>query len=263
MKHGKRLVLRTSLLAAAMMISSVPAMYAQAGSSDAATGQDAQIQAEVTKALDKKQFRDVKAAVQNGVVTLTGTVDLYSAKEDADKKAHHRKNVKGVQNLIEVAGPVVEDQQLRNKLAEKLAYDRVGYGTTAFNALTIGVQNGVVTLGGTAYGPMDKDSALSLAANYPGVKDVVDNIEVAPLSPMDDRIRLAEARAVYGAPQLNKYAMDPAKPIRITVVNGNVTLSGVVDNEADKDVANIRANQVPGVFKVINNLQVAGNGPNR
>jgi osmotically-inducible protein OsmY len=218
--------------------------------------QDAQIQAEVSKALDNKRFKDVKAAVQNGVVTLTGTVDLYSAKEDADNKAHHRRNVKGVQNLIEVGGPVVEDMTLRNKLAEKLTYDRVGYGTTAFNAFTIGVQNGVVTLGGVAYGPMDKDSAISLVSNFPGVKDVVDNIEVAPTSPMDDRIRLATARAVYGAPQLNKYAIDPAKPIRITVVNGNVTLSGVVDNQGDKDVANIKANGVPGVFKVINNLQV-------
>lgn len=228
---------------------------AQAGASGS---NDTQIQADVTKALDNKRFKDVKTSVSNGVVTLTGTVDVYSDKEQADRKAHHRKNVKGVENEIEVAGPQVEDATLRNKLAEKLAYDRVGYGTTAFNALTIGVQNGVVTLGGVAYGPTDKDSALSLVANYPGVKDVIDNIEVAPTSPMDDRIRLAEARAIYGAPQLNKYAIDPAKPIRITVVNGNVTLSGVVDNEADKDVANIRANGVPGVFKVTNNLQVAG-----
>lgn len=227
---------------------------AQAGEA----GADAQIQADVTKALDNKRFKDVKTAVTNGVVTLTGTVEVYSDKEQADKKAHHRKNVKGVENEIEVAGPAVEDVTLRNKLAEKLAYDRVGYGTTAFNALTIGVQNGVVTLGGVAYGPTDKDSALSLVANYPGVKDVVDNIEVAPVSPNDDRIRLATARAVYGAPQLNKYAIDPAKPIRITVVNGNVTLSGVVDNQGDKDVANIKANGVPGVFKVTNNLQVAG-----
>lgn len=228
---------------------------AQAGASGS---NDTQIQADVTKALDNKRFKDVKTSVSNGVVTLTGTVDVYSDKEQADRKAHHRKNVKGVENEIEVAGPQVEDATLRNKLAEKLAYDRVGYGTTVFNALTIGVQNGVVTLGGVAYGPTDKDSALSLVANYPGVKDVIDNIEVAPTSPMDDRIRLAEARAIYGAPQLNKYAIDPAKPIRITVVNGNVTLSGVVDNEADKDVANIRANGVSGVFKVTNNLQVAG-----
>lgn len=224
---------------------------------------DAQIQADVTKALDNKKFKDVKSSVQNGIVTLSGTVDVYSAKEDADNRAHHRKNVKGVQNMIEVAGSTVDDEMLRNKLAEKLAYDRVGYGTTAFNSFTIGVQNGVVTLGGTAYGPTDKDSAISLVSNYPGVKDVVDNVEVAPVSPMDDRIRLAEARAIYGAPQLNKYAIDPAKPIRITVVNGNVTLSGVVDSQADKDVANIRANGVPGVFKVVNNLEVASGAPEK
>jgi len=224
-----------------------------------AHAQDAQIQADVTKALDNTKFKNVKVAVQNDVVTLTGTVELYADKEEADKKAHHRKNVKGVQNLVEVAGPTVDDVTLRNKLAEKLSYDRVGYGgTIAFNAFTIGVQNGVVTLGGVAYGPTDKDSAISLVSNYPGVKDVVDNIEIAPVSPMDDRIRLATARAVYGEPKLNKYAIDPAKPIRITVVNGNVTLSGMVDNQGDKDVANIRANSVPGVFKVINNLQVAG-----
>jgi hyperosmotically inducible periplasmic protein len=224
---------------------------------------DAQVQADVMKALDNKRFKDVKVAVQNGVVTLTGTVDLYSEKLDADNKAHHRKGVKSVENDIQVAGPVIEDVTLRDKLAEKLAYDRVGYGTTAFNSFTIGVQNGTVTLGGTAYGPADKDSAVSLAENYPGVKDVIDNIEVAPVSPMDDKIRLAEARAIYGFPTLNKYAIDPAKPIRITVVNGNVTLTGVVDSQADKDTANIRANGVFGVFKVTNNLQVASAPPEK
>ena len=253
----KKLWMRTALTASlvlAINFASAGRAWAQAGSGP----NDSQIQADVTKALDNKRFKDVKSSVSNGVVTLSGTVDIYSDKEEADRKTHHRKNVKGVENEIQVAGPEVEDVTLRNKLAEKLAYDRVGYGTTAFNALTIGVQNGVVTLGGVAYGPTDKDSALSLAANYPGVKDVIDNIEVAPTSPFDDRIRLSTARAVYGAPQLNKYAIDPAKPIRITVVNGNVTLSGVVDNQADKDIANIRANGVPGVFKVTNNLQVAG-----
>jgi hyperosmotically inducible periplasmic protein len=234
------------------------ACFTQVGrTQNAVANSDAQIEADVTKALDTGRFKDVKIKVQNGQVTLSGTVELYGDKEDADKKAHHRKNVKGVQNTIEVAGPTVEDAPLRDKLAEKLAYDRVGYGTTAFNAMTIGVKDGVVTLGGTAYGPTDRDSALSVVANYPGVKDVVDNIEVAPVSPMDDKIRLAEARAIYGAPQLNKYALDPAKPIRITVVNGNVTLSGIVDSQADKDVAGIKANGVPGVFKVVNNLEVA------
>jgi hyperosmotically inducible protein len=252
MTSMRRVGLLSVLMAGMLMFAGPAKAMAQSGANDA------QIQADVMKALDNKRFKDVKTSVRNGVVTLTGTVDLYSAKLDADNRAHHRKDVKGVENEIQVAGPVVEDATLRDKLAEKLAYDRIGYSTNAFNAFTIGVQNGTVTLGGTAYGPSDKDSAISLVENYPGVKDVVDNIEVAPLSPMDDRIRLAEARAIYGSPQLNKYAIDPAKPIRITVVNGNVTLSGVVDSQADKDVANIRANGVPGVFKVVNNLQVVG-----
>lgn len=222
------------------------------------TANDAQIQANLTKALSNKRFKGITSSVEGGMVTLRGTVDVYSDKEDADKRAHRVKNVKSVQNLVEIGGPVVEDATLRNKLAEKLVYDRVGYGTTAFNALTIAVKNGVVSLGGTAYGPVDRDSAVSLVSNYPGVKDVVDNINVAPVSPMDDRIRLAEARAIYGAPQLNKYALDPAKPIRITVINGNVTLSGVVDSQSDKEIAGLRANGVPGVFKVVNSLQVAG-----
>lgn len=222
---------------------------------------DAQTLAEVQKSLDGKRFSDVHATVKNGIVMLTGTVDVYATKEDAEHKIHHKKGVTAVQNMIKVqsggSAAEVSDVDLRNKLAEKLAYDRVGYGTTAFNSFTIGVQNGVVTLGGTAYGPTDKDSAISLVSHYPGVKDVIDNIEVAPLSPNDDRIRIETARAVYGFPSLQRYAMDPAKPIRITVVNGNVTLNGVVDRESDKDAAGIRANGVPGVFKVTNDLQVA------
>jgi len=223
---------------------------------------DAEIQTSVDKALAPKRFNDVKSNVHDGVVTLTGTVALYSAKEDADRRVHHQGGVAAVRNMIEVVSDnKITDAELRDKLAEKLAYDRVGYGTTAFNSFTIGVQNGVVVLGGVAYGPTDKDSAISLVSNYPGVKDVVDNIEVAPLSPNDDRIRLSVARQVYGFPSLNKYAIDPAKPIRITVVNGNVTLTGVVNNQADKDAAGIQANSVSGVFKVTNLLQVAGEEP--
>ena len=219
---------------------------------------NSQLQADVQKALDNKRLKDVTANVQNGNVTLSGTVQVYSDKENADKRVHHVKGVKGVDNEIQVGGTEISDVELRTKLANALAVDRVGYGTTAFNAITIGVQNGVVTLGGTVYGPADKDSAIGLVENTPGVRDVIDNLEVAPLSPMDDQLRLRLARVIYGTPQLQKYSMDPAKPIRITVVNGNVTLSGVVDNQGDKDVANIRARTVPGVFNVTNDLEVEG-----
>lgn len=220
---------------------------------------DTNIQAEITnKALNKSKFKNVQASVKGGVVTLTGTVDVYDAKEEADKRVHRIKGVAGVQNNIEVAGPEVSDAQLQDKLVKAISYDRVGYGTTPFNAIGVNVQNGVVTLSGHAYGPVDADSAAAVAANTPGVKDVVNEIQVDPVSPMDDRIRLQVFRSVYGFPSLNKYAIDPAKPIRISVQSGNVTLYGVVDSQADKDAAGIRANSVPGVFKVTNNLQVAG-----
>jgi osmotically-inducible protein OsmY len=105
---------------------------------------------------------------------------------------------------------------------------------------------------------VDKDSALALVSTFPGVKDVSDEIQVDPTSIMDDQIRLAVARAIYGFPSLNKYAINPARPIRISVQNGNVELYGTVDSNADRDTANIRANGVPGVFSVKNYLQVAG-----
>jgi osmotically-inducible protein OsmY len=208
--------------------------------------------------LNKSQFKDVKVTVDNGIATLTGNVNLYEYKKDAANRIRKAKGVTAVRNDIQVNGPSVPDDQLKAKLAEKLAYDRVGYGTTPFNAIGIGVQNGVVTLGGHAYSYPDKDSALALVSTYPGVKDVVDDIEVDPTSIMDDQTRLAVARAVYGYPSLNKYAMDPAKPIRISVQNGNVALYGVVDSQADRDTAALRANGVPNVFSVKNYLQVAG-----
>jgi osmotically-inducible protein OsmY len=89
------------------------------------------------------------------------------------------------------------------------------------------------------------------------VKEVIDGINVLPLSPMDDDIRLRVARAIYGHPTLSKYAMDPQKPIRIVVENGHVTLYGVVDSTMDKQIAEIQAKSVPNVFSVDDKLMVA------
>jgi osmotically-inducible protein OsmY len=206
--------------------------------------------------LDKPRFKGVKVSVENGIATLTGTVDLYEYKADAERRAHKTKGVAAVRNLIEVGGPNIADKDLQAKLAEKLAYDRVGYGNT-FNAIAVGVQNGVVTLTGHARTDVDKDSAMALVSTCPGVKDVVEEIEVDPASVMDDQTRLQVARAIYGYPALSKYSIDPAKPIRISVQNGHVELYGTVDSQADKEVAFLRANGVPGVFAVKNYLQVA------
>jgi len=206
--------------------------------------------------LNKKQFRDVQVTVENGIATLKGSVALFEYKADAEKHVRHAKGVTAVRNLIEVAGPSIPDQELQAKLVEKLEYDRVGYGNM-FNAISVNIQNGVATVGGHARTDVDKDSALALVATTPGVKDLVDTIEVDPVSMMDDQTRLAVARAVYSFPTLNKYAIDPAKPIRISVQKGNVELYGMVDTQADKDVAFVRANSVSGVFSVKNYLQVA------
>jgi hyperosmotically inducible protein len=250
-----RTALLTATLAGALL--SIPQISIASGHGAAAAAQTGDATAsEAMAKLNKKQFKDVKVNMENGIATLTGTVDLYEYKADADRRVHKVKGVKAVRNDIEVAGPTIPDQQLQEKLVEKLQYDRVGYGN-AFNSITVNVQGGVVTLGGHARTDVDKDSALALVSTYPGVKDVNSEIEVDPVSIMDDQTRMAVAHAVYGYPTLNKYAIDPAKPIRISVQNGHVELYGVVDSQADKDTANIRANGVPGVFSVQNNLQVA------
>jgi len=208
--------------------------------------------------LDKSQYKDVQVSVDaNGVATLSGTVNAYEYKADADKATHKVKGVMAVRNEIAVSGPNVADVDLEKKLLEKLSYDRVGYGNV-FDAISVQVQNGVVTLGGHAHDYPNRDSAIATVATTPGVKDLVDDISVDPVSPMDDGIRIRVARAVYGYPSLNRYAIDPAKPIRVSVQNGNVELYGVVDSKADKDAAGIQANTVPGVFSVKNYLQVAG-----
>jgi hyperosmotically inducible protein len=101
-----------------------------------------------------------------------------------------------------------------------------------------------------------KSDAGNVVKRIEGVEQVDNQIEVLPTSPMDDRLRIRLYRAIYGYPAMQKYALGVQKPIRIIVKNGHVTLEGVVDSEADKNIANIRANSVSGVFSVANNLQV-------
>jgi hyperosmotically inducible periplasmic protein len=237
--------------------------YAQSGNGQS----DNNIRAAVLNATKKSEFKNVQVSVKNGVVDLEGTVKDFATKEELDKRVHRIKNVAAVRNMVQVAGAgEVSDAQLLKKIASAIQYDRVGYwgstraipDVTPFNAIGVSVNNGVVTLSGHAYDPVSADSAVSIASRTPGVQDVIDDIQVDPLSPMDDRLRLQLFRAIYGFPSLNKYAIDPGKPIRIIVVNGHVTLYGQVDSQADKDTAGIRANSVPGVFSVTNDLQVAG-----
>jgi osmotically-inducible protein OsmY len=132
---------------------------------------------------------------------------------------------------------------------------RVGYDNT-FDYFALGVKDGVVTVEGQDRTGIGRDEAMADIANMPGVKDVVDNISIAPTSNFDDRIRLSALRAIYGDSVLSRYAMDPARPIRIIVANGHVTLYGAVDSAMDKQLAGMKAGQIPGAFSVDNKLQV-------
>lgn len=246
----------SSKLAAGILVSllSLPLFGQQLARSGGAY--DQQIQQEITKLLQSdKKYNKVSATVGDGIVDLSGTVNLYATKAQLEQKARRKDHVAGVRDDIVVAGISVPDNQLRNKLAAQLRYDRYGYGLV-FNNLTIGVRNGVATVGGVVRTDMDKDSALAIVTTTPGVKNVIDQIKVAPASIFDDRIRLAVARAVYGhlPPE---YWNNPERPIRIVVQNGNVGLYGVVDSMVDRSVAMAQARSVPGVFSVKDHLVIS------
>jgi hyperosmotically inducible periplasmic protein len=126
-------------------------------------------------------------------------------------------------------------------------FDNLAYKVDGYN----------VTLLGQVVKPVTKSDAGNAVKHIEGVEKVDNQIEVLPPSPQDDRIRRQLYRAIYGYPALQRYALGVQKPIRIVVKNGHVALEGVVDSEADKNLAGIRANGVPGIFSVDNHLQVS------
>jgi hyperosmotically inducible periplasmic protein len=125
-------------------------------------------------------------------------------------------------------------------------FDYIAYKVDGYNVILLGQVSR----------PTLKSDAENAVKHIEGVEKVDNQIEVLPTSPMDDELRLKLYRAIYGYPPLEKYALGVQKPIRIIVKNGRVTLEGVIDSEADKNLVTIRANSVPGIFSVTNNLQV-------
>jgi hyperosmotically inducible protein len=125
-----------------------------------------------------------------------------------------------------------------------------------FDNLAFRIDGNVVTLLGQVTRPTLKSSAENVVKSIEGVSKVVNEITVLPLSPNDDRIRLAAYRSIYGHTALNRYALQAVPPIHIIVENGKITLEGIVANEGDKNIANLQANGVQGAFSVTNNLRV-------
>lgn len=152
----------------------------------------------------------------------------------------------------EALSPEARDQlikEVRHKLVMLPYY-------SVFDNLTYRIDGRTVTLEGQVANPVVKPDAENAVKRIEGVDKVVNNIEVLPPSPMDDRIRRQVYHAIYSYGPLFKYGHMAVPPIHIIVKNARITLDGVVDNETDKNLAGMRANQVPGTFQVTNNLRV-------
>jgi osmotically-inducible protein OsmY len=222
--------------------------------------EDAKILNRVNREIaDRPSMRDVHAYVDDRILFLRGSVASYHDKLRTERILGHVKGVQGVENRLFIRAAYIPDAVLHERLARRLRYDRSGQGNV-FNNLELSVSNGYVVLSGTVRTDTDRDSALAIAENCDGVRGVDDRIVVAPASFHDDELRVRVVRAVYGDPVLRRYAADPQAPIRVVVVGGHVTLYGVVASPLEREVAGIRANQVPGAFSVENRIVVNPRG---
>lgn len=157
-----------------------------------------------------------------------------------DTKEQRNKEPRSRQNLV---------REVRHQLVLLPYY-------SVFDNLSFRVEGDTVTLEGQVVRPTLKSDAEGVVKNIEGIGRVVNNIEVLPLSPMDDQIRRAAYRAIFAEPALSRYSESAVPSIHIIVKNGHVTLVGIVDNEGDKNMANIRVNGIPNVFSVKNELVV-------
>jgi hyperosmotically inducible periplasmic protein len=159
----------------------------------------------------------------------------------APRNAKAQRETKANQNLV---------REVRHQLLLLPYY-------SVFDNLAFKVDGDHVTLEGQVTRPTLKSDAEGAVKSIEGISGVTNNIEVLPPSPMDDQLRHALYRAIYGDPVLSKYGWSSMPSIHIIVKNGHVSLEGVVDNETDKNLAGVRANSVPNVFEVKNNLVVS------
>ena len=184
--------------------------------------------------------RIVVAGLIGGIVMLAGALSLPSAELGVETERAQRPASPRAQARLERA----VGHELR-MLPYYSVFDNFEYTVKGYD----------VELHGQVTRPTLKSDAERVVKQIEGVEQVVNRIEVLPLSSYDDRIRVAVYRAVYSNSLLSRYALQAVPPIHIIVKNGNVTLVGVVATETERNVANLQANGVPGVFSVTNRLR--------
>jgi hyperosmotically inducible protein len=183
--------------------------------------------------------REVTAMRKLATFTAFVAAALFGSQVQGADKSNHSSNT----------GESAIQREVRHELVTLSRY-------TVFDNIAYRVEGTQVTLIGQVVQPVLKDDAGKAVKGIEGVTQVNNEIEVLPLSPMDDGIRRAVFRAIYGDPNLGRYGLQAVPSIHIIVKNGNVTLEGAVMNEMDKEIAGLRANTVGGVFAVTNHLLV-------
>jgi hyperosmotically inducible protein len=197
------------------------------------------------------QHGQVQAAYDNGVVTLTGSVDNLGSKLDAERAARKVEGVVRVVNNLEVRADHVTEQQILEKARHEIL---MYYAYGIFDNIDLAAQGDKLIVSGQVTQPFKKSDIGNFLTRVRGVATVENDLEVLPVSLFDDRLRWAVARAIYGDPFFVHYANQALPPIHIIVKNGNVTLEGVVATPLDRTKAEMAARFAGLSFSVVNNL---------
>jgi osmotically-inducible protein OsmY len=217
---------------------------------------DQQIKEQVEHKLSEMDLSptDIRVSVQRGIVTLDGSVPSAWAMSEAIEEATEVDDVQSVVNQLTVRRGE-SDQRIAEAIA-RVIRNYVFY--SIYDDVTVRVNNGVATLAGRVTMPYKAAEMAQLASRVSGVRDVRNEIETLPVSTFDDQLRYAIASQLYRDPTFWRYAIQPNPPIHVIVENGRVTLTGVVDSEAEKRQAGIIARSTFGTLSVDNELRVEG-----
>ena len=195
----------------------------------------------------------VQAVYENGVVTLTGSVDNLGAKLDAERAARKAEGVVQVVNNVEVRADDVTEKQILEKARHEIV---TYYAYGIFDNINLAAQGDKLIVSGQVTQPFKKSDIGNFLTRVKGVATLENDLEVLPVSLFDDRLRLAVARAIYGDPFFVYYGNQALPPIHIIVKNGNVTLEGVVATTLDRTKAEMAARFAGLSFSVVNNLRL-------
>jgi hyperosmotically inducible protein len=219
--------------------------------------------AEITARVEDKIFHaqvykhgDVQVSVENGVATLTGTVDCVGVKMDAERAARKVDDVTEVVDNINVHAEDVTPGQIGEQARKQIV---TYYAYTIFDNIVLEVQGNRLIANGQVTQPYKKQDLGNFLAHVKGVAELDNNLEVLPTSQYDDSLRLAIARAIYGDPVFINYGNQALPSIHIIVKNGDVTLEGVVLNKLDRFKAETDARLAATYFNLTNNLRIESN----